>query len=180
VPAGVHQGLDDSPGVPNNRWLLGSVASSIMRPSLRSISSRRRRIRERLSARVMTLTEGIPAFGCWGASPATAPLAVARPTTQSTQSEMISAVLTTYRQNEARFRHEYVGRLFSARMRLSRVSESVIGETTRVDFGSVHCNLARGSNRAIIAWNKGDEIEISGIIKDIWFGSVELERCSLR
>ena len=92
----------------------------------------------------------------------------------------ISAMVTTYRQNEARFRHEYVGRLFSARMRLSRVSESVIGETTRVDFGSVHCNLPRGSNRAIIAWNKGDEIEISGVIKDIWFGSVELERCSLR
>jgi hypothetical protein len=92
----------------------------------------------------------------------------------------ISAMVTTYRQNEARFRHEYVGRLFSARMRLSRVSENVIGETTRVDFGSVHCNLPRGSNRAIVAWNKGDEIEISGIIKDVWFGSVELERCSFR
>jgi hypothetical protein len=56
----------------------------------------------------------------------------------------------------------------------------VIGETTRVDFGSVYCNLPRGSNRAIIAWDKGDEIEMSGIIKDVWFGSVELERCSLR
>jgi hypothetical protein len=92
----------------------------------------------------------------------------------------ISAMVTTYRQNEARFRHEYVGRLFSGRMRLSRVSENVIGETTRVDFGSVHCNLPRGSNRAIIAWNKGDEIEIRGTIKDVWFGSVELERCSFR
>ena len=92
----------------------------------------------------------------------------------------ISTMITTYKQNEARFRHEYVGRLFSARMRLSRVSENVIGETTRVDFGSVYCNLPRGSNRAIIDWNKGDEIEMTGIIKDIWFRSVELERCSFR
>jgi hypothetical protein len=92
----------------------------------------------------------------------------------------ISAIVATYKQNEARFRHEYVGRQLSARMRLSRVSENVIGETTRVDFGSVHCNVPRGSNRAIIDWNKGDEIDISGIIKDVWFGSVELERCSLR
>jgi hypothetical protein len=133
---------------------------------------------------------GVPAVGivCWIAlssftglqGPATAPLAAARPITHATQSEMISAIVTTYRQNEARFRHEYVGRLFSARMRLSRVTENVIGETTRVDFSSVHCNLPRGSNRAIIAWNKGDEIEVSGIIKDVWFGSVELERCSFR
>jgi hypothetical protein len=96
---------------------------------------------------------GVPVVGivCWIAlssftglqGPATAPLAAARPITQSTQGEMISAIVTTYRQNEARFRHEYVGRLFSARMRLSRVTENVIGETSILVLSTATCRVAQ-------------------------------------
>jgi hypothetical protein len=115
-------------------------------------------------------------------SPATARLAAARPIPpQSTQNEMISAIVAAYRENEARFKRDYVGRTLStSRMPVSRVSENIFSETTRVDFGSVYCNLPRGSNRAIADWNRGDEIDVSGIIKDVWFGQVELDRCLFR
>ena len=48
--------LEDCPGVPNSRWqrACGVRSSSSTWSSLRSISSRRRRIRERLLSEVMT------------------------------------------------------------------------------------------------------------------------------
>src|SRR6516225_6796952 len=70
--------LEDCPGVPNSRWqrACGVRSSSSTWSSLRSISSRRRRIRERLLSEVMNSPkEEAPAFGA-GGEPSRGKLAV--------------------------------------------------------------------------------------------------------
>ena len=54
------------------------------------------------------------------------------------------------------------------------------GVRTRFEFGDVHCYVTTGSVAGATNWIKGDLIEVSGIVKDVWFDTVELEQCAFR
>src|SRR5262249_10262700 len=72
---GFNPSLEDYHGVPNSRWPWGSVAlPTCMWSSLRSISSRRRKIRERLSSEVKNSPNNeAPAGGGKGGMPGWGP-----------------------------------------------------------------------------------------------------------
>jgi hypothetical protein len=95
----------------------------------------------------------------------------------------VPAMVAAYKQNEIRFKRDYVGRQFYDRLRLVRVSNGngiTSGVRTRFEFGDVHCYVTTGSVAGATNWIKGDLIEVSGIVKDVWFDTVELEQCAFR
>jgi hypothetical protein len=47
--------------------------------------------------------------------------------------------------------------------------------------GDVDCTVSSPTDIAVISnWNKGDDIVVDGVIKDVTLGSVQLEPCHLR
>jgi hypothetical protein len=95
----------------------------------------------------------------------------------------VPAMVAAYKQNEVRFKRDYVGRQFSDRLKLERVSNGngITSDTrTRINFGNVHCYVTTGSVPGVTSWNQGDLVEVWGIVKDVWFSTVELEQCVFR
>jgi hypothetical protein len=92
----------------------------------------------------------------------------------------LADITTTYAQNEPQFKREYVGRQFQGKMILRNVKDNMFDKTTRVEFGSAFCVVPRGSINGINNWKPSDKFEVTGVIKDVWFGNVQLDRCSFR
>jgi hypothetical protein len=94
----------------------------------------------------------------------------------------------TYDANQARFMRDYVGKQFSATMPLHGVRENpFIRGRFAISFGSgrfssdVDCNTSDKSIiDRVVDMNKGDQITVSGTIKDHVMGSVILEDCEVR
>jgi hypothetical protein len=95
----------------------------------------------------------------------------------------VPAMVAAYKQNEIRFKRNYVGRQFFDRLKLMRVSNGnglTTDTRTRLDFDNVHCYVTTGSVPGVTSWNKGDLVEVWGVVKDVWFSTVELEQCVFR
>jgi hypothetical protein len=121
-----------------------------------------------------------------GTTPATALPYAPRPAgTNSFTTTDLADIATTYQQNEPRFKREYVGRQFQGKMLLRNIKDDLlelsgVPKKTRVEFGSAFCVVPRGSINGIDRWKPSDKFEVTGIIKDVWFGNVELGHCSFR
>lgn len=101
--------------------------------------------------------------------------------------DLVSAV-DTYKKNQARFKRDYVGRAFRAKMPVYKISENAFmdGHWTIVlgdgVFGTkdVKCKTSNPADVNVIAdWNKGDIISVTGLVADVMMGDVELSNCSL-
>jgi hypothetical protein len=95
----------------------------------------------------------------------------------------VPAIVAAYKENELRFKREYVGRRFSDKLTLDRISAGmgIFSDTqTRVSFGNVYCNVVTGTVAGITNWRQGEQVEISGVVKDVWFSTVELQHCAFR
>jgi hypothetical protein len=96
----------------------------------------------------------------------------------------------TYRQNEARFKQEFVGRQFVAQLPLRGVVESTMKNGFfHLRFGNMDASFSevvcRVSDKALIAeaakWNKGDVIAVSGMVGwDYMPGMTFLEGCTAK
>jgi hypothetical protein len=110
------------------------------------------------------------------------------PTTRSNLGlDDIARIHSTYKANQARFARDFVGKTFSARMPLGDITESIMSKGSfHVSFGGntlggdVQCKFSDQSDIArITEMNKGDIVNISGVIEDHTFGTIELEECSI-
>jgi hypothetical protein len=99
----------------------------------------------------------------------------------------IARIHSTYKVNQARFIRDFVGKTFSARMPLGDITESLMSKGSfHVSFGGntwggdVQCKFSDQSDVArITEMNKGDIVNIRGVIEDHSFGSIDLEDCSI-
>jgi hypothetical protein len=94
-------------------------------------------------------------------------------------------IVDTYRQNEARFKRDFMGQQFEAVLPFNSAKESFFSrDKYLVGFGSggfsseVDCFVSdKAIMSRIVDWNKGDSVKVSGVIKDVTMGSVQLATC---
>lgn len=98
----------------------------------------------------------------------------------------LESMHSTYKANQIRFKRDYVGKSFVGRIAFRTVRESMFndGEYT-VEFGNggftsdVDCKVSDPSViDKIVEWNKGDVINVSGVVADSLMGSIQLSGCS--
>ena len=95
-------------------------------------------------------------------------------------------IVSTYRENEIRFKRDFVGKLFSDVLPFRSATESMFsGGSYRIGFGTggftsdVDCRVTSSADISrIVNWNKGEKIHIQGLVKDVTMGSVQLDRCN--
>jgi tetratricopeptide (TPR) repeat protein len=92
-----------------------------------------------------------------------------------------------YKVNQARFMRAFKGRTFEARMKLHRVKKHIFSrETYSVAFGKawssdVGCEMIdEKTTELVINKNKGDVLQVKGIIQDHTFGAVQLTNCVIK
>jgi hypothetical protein len=92
----------------------------------------------------------------------------------------VSSIVNTYKQNSPRFERDFVGKAFSAIMRLDSAHKNIFGSLTAA-FGNstVVCLDFIGDTRKIADWNPGDQISVEGTIYDVTLGTLQLKTCSL-
>ena len=102
-------------------------------------------------------------------------------------SDDIESMVQTYRKNQARFKRDYVGQVFKAKLPLFSISENTFMEGhwtielgDGIFSGDVKCKTSNPADVDVIAdWNKGDVISVSGEVADVSMGSIELGNCNL-
>jgi len=88
-----------------------------------------------------------------------------------------------YRQNEARFKRDYVGKQFEDILPFRSAKESfLIAGRYMIGFGTggftVDCMVSdKAVMNRIVDWNKGDRVRVRGVVKDVTMGSVQLDGC---
>jgi hypothetical protein len=120
-------------------------------------------------------------------APTPAPVAAAAPALPASDlsASNLPEMKATYKQNQARFSRDYVGKTFSARMEVRSVVESLFSKGSfRVSFGAgfggVDCVVSDKTTIDFVTnLNAGDSIFISGTVSDIVFGDVQLSPCKL-
>ena len=99
----------------------------------------------------------------------------------------IARIHSTYNANQARFFRDFAGRHFSSKMPITRISENPIFRGSFDVFfggggllGDVKCEFSDKNDVArITEMNKGDIVNVIGVIKDHSFGVIELKECSI-
>jgi hypothetical protein len=126
-----------------------------------------------------------------GSTAATTVTPAAAPMVQSFSGIRLSGsdlpkVVSTYRENEMRFKRDFLGKQFSDVLPFKSATENVfLKGSYLVGFGNniisdVNCTVKSPTEISAIAnWNKGDRIHIEGNVKDVTLGSVNLESCRL-
>jgi hypothetical protein len=126
-----------------------------------------------------------------GSTTTTAVTPAAAPSVQSFSGISLSGtdlpkVVSTYRENEMRFKRDFLGKPFSDVLPFRSATESTfIKGSYLVGFGKgftgdVNCTVKSPLLISTIAnWNKGDQIQIDGIVKDVTLGTVNLDECKL-
>jgi hypothetical protein len=107
--------------------------------------------------------------------------------TETLGADSLPKIVDTYRQNEARFKRDYQGKQFESNLPFRSARESMFfADRYMVGFGTggftsdVDCVVSdKAVMNRIVDWNKGDRVKVSGIVKDVTMGSVQLDVCSL-
>jgi hypothetical protein len=107
--------------------------------------------------------------------------------TETLGADSLPKIVDTYRQNEARFKRDYQGKQFESNLPFRSARESMFfADRYMVGFGTggftsdVDCVVSdKAVMNRIVDWNKGDRVKVSGIVKDVTMGSVQLDACSL-
>lgn len=95
-------------------------------------------------------------------------------------------IVDTFDANMARFDRDYRGKVFTSSGAFRELSPAMIGDyyaTFKASGQEFYCSeIRKGSAAAntLIDANSGQNFMISGTIKSVWFGAVELRDCSFQ
>ncbi len=100
----------------------------------------------------------------------------------------MSKIVDTYKKNEMRFARDFKGRHFEDDISFANARQNlIISGSYTVIFGqggigdNLTCETSDPKEINVIAdWDKGDRIHVSGEIKDVTFGDVQLTDCMMR
>ena len=92
----------------------------------------------------------------------------------------VATIVTTYKQDEARFNRDYAGKKFSGIMPFYSAQSSLVGGYyISLGSGIVLCEYVRSSDvDNANDWNRGDPIQVKGMIDDVTQGILTLKGCS--
>jgi hypothetical protein len=98
----------------------------------------------------------------------------------------IAKAIDTYKQNEIRFKRDYVGRMISFGWTFAGASSRLFGGY-RVEFGNggwgdnVACDVKdQATLDKVVEWNKGQLVTVTGTIDDVSIGDLLLKNCTLQ
>jgi hypothetical protein len=107
------------------------------------------------------------------------------PSTMLLRSSELPGVVETYRENVSRFKSDFLGKPFFDMLLFLGAAESTKG-TYEVIFGTdslqsgLYCMISSPPEISkILKWNKGDEIHVAGLVKDVKMSAVILDPCAL-
>jgi putative nucleic acid binding protein len=116
----------------------------------------------------------------------------AKQTTSSNESGSFSArdiakIISTYDDNEMRFKRDYAGQTFSDSLPFESASEPpfvkdqyIVSFGRKGGLGKVYCIIKNPSDIAEVAnWHKGDMIRIQAKIYNVVMNSIALNKCDL-
>jgi hypothetical protein len=92
----------------------------------------------------------------------------------------LATIVTTYKQDEARFSRDFAGKKFSGIMPFYSAQSSLVGGYyISLGSGIVLCEYVRSSDfNNANNWNRGDPIQVKGTIDDVTQGILTLKGCS--
>ena len=98
----------------------------------------------------------------------------------------IQKAIETYKANELSFTRDYAGKSIEFTWVLHKVSAQLFGNGYRVSFGNVgfsggvDCIISDQTMLdTIVEWNKGQRVNVYGIIKDVTVGDLQLKQCKV-
>lgn len=108
------------------------------------------------------------------ASPAPATPAPAAPPERRFGAADLATVMETSQTNEARFKRDFKGKLFSATGSFDSLQEMLGDQQVTVDVGEfqVMCTGGKALAAKAIDWNSGDRVTISGSMTETLLGTV--------
>ena len=122
-------------------------------------------------------------------APAPEPAPVATKTADFSAAD-IPTIAETSRTNDIRFKRDYKDRTFADTMVLSGIHETFDKGTYRFSLkssltfgigGGVDCTLSDPRSLDVaVNWNKGQRVEVSGVIEDTAIGDIQLSNCRMR
>ena len=96
-------------------------------------------------------------------------------------------IAETSRSNEIRFNRDYKGRDFHAVLIFDRVSEApfvkghYLVSLKSATGKQADCKISDPAIvDAVVDWNKGQNVEVSGVINDTVLGDLQLSNCTLK
>ena len=98
----------------------------------------------------------------------------------------LSDILNTYKDNGARFVVKYRGKSFSAQSSFAGASESIFSKGRfmgKFSVGGREINCwfeAKTDIDRLVDLNRGDQVQLSGLIVDVTMGDMELKPCSFK
>jgi len=101
--------------------------------------------------------------------------------------EDIQRAIETYKQNEIRFKRDFVGKTIGFTWTFYNAKGNFFDDSeVRVEFGggrfsgNVVCeDVDQKTKDLVIEWNKGQKASVSGTVNDVWFGNLHLKKCSI-
>jgi len=98
----------------------------------------------------------------------------------------IEKAIGTYKANEVRFARDYAGKSIAFTWTFHNARARLFGGGYRVNIGNggiggnVDCTVTDQTLLdKIVEWNKGQRIQVSGIIDDVTFGDLQLKQCKI-
>jgi hypothetical protein len=97
----------------------------------------------------------------------------------------IDKIIDTSRHNEARFNRDYKGQGLTASLIFDKLQEKFFGDGWQVEFkypgsgifGGVDCTVDEAQARALVDWNQGRQVQVSGMIDTTIMGTLLLRDC---
>jgi len=120
---------------------------------------------------------------------ATTPTATPSPTEHEAafSASDMAKIAETSRTNEIRFNRDYKGRDFHAVLIFDRVSESTFTKgqymvaLKSATGKQADCKISNPAVvNTVVDWNKGQNVEVSGVINDTVLGDLQLSNCALK
>jgi TPR repeat protein len=138
-------------------------------------------LREKLNSKLSTDVRKVPEINTAAAN------APAAPANSPLGASDVTKIVSTYHENEMRFKRDFFGKRFSGVMPFLKTTEQMFSKNTyTVGFGAgsslsdVDCKVSAPDEISLITdWNKGDKIRVEGVIRDVTMGAVQLSECVL-
>ena len=99
----------------------------------------------------------------------------------------LERIVSTYKANQMRFARDFKGKPFVGVSPFKSAEEEIISKGAyRIGLGSgsfmsdIDCTFSDPADiQRMSDWNPGDQISVTGTIKDVTFGSLQLDPCTM-
>jgi len=109
-----------------------------------------------------------------------------RAASQQLAASDIVKIITTYHENESKFKRDYLGRTLTATMYFANAGGAAFGGGNFVGFDGINgsagltCRFSETPPNEIIDWDAGKSVSLTGVVYDVVLSTLYLKRCSFK